>query len=38
MTVSINAQIAKGETKFLGNVIGYSFPSEWSQYWNQLTP
>ncbi len=31
-------QIAKGKTKFLGNVIGTYIPSDFLKYWNQVTP
>jgi endo-1,4-beta-xylanase len=33
-----NAQIADGKCKFLGNVISGSIPSNFSTYWNQVTP
>lgn len=32
------AQLAEGQPKFLGNVIGQSVPSNFAQYWNQVTP
>ena len=32
------AQLANGQPKFLGNVIGSSVPANFSQYWNQVTP
>jgi endo-1,4-beta-xylanase len=32
------AQLANGQTKFLGNVINSSVPSNFSQFWNQVTP
>jgi endo-1,4-beta-xylanase len=33
-----NAQIAAGKSKFLGNIIGGSVPSNFATYWNQITP
>ncbi len=33
-----NAQLANGKSKFLGNITGSSVPSNWSNYWNQVTP
>ncbi|HYH04379.1 MAG TPA: endo-1,4-beta-xylanase [Bacillota bacterium] len=35
--VSVNAGLATGP-KFLGNVINYSVPTNFSDYWNQVTP
>ena len=32
------AQIAAGKAKYLGNVTGNSVPSNFSTYWNQVTP
>ncbi len=32
------SQIAKGSTKFLGNVIGTYIPSDFLKYWDQVTP
>ena len=32
------AQLASGQTKFLGNVINSSVPANFSQFWNQVTP
>ncbi|MBN2347871.1 MAG: endo-1,4-beta-xylanase [Bacteroidales bacterium] len=32
------AQIAAGKCKFLGNITGYSVPTDFSDYWNQVTP
>nr|BAF57346.1 putative glycosyl hydrolase family10 [uncultured symbiotic protist of Hodotermopsis sjoestedti] len=29
--------LATGKSKFLGNIIPYSVPSNWDQYWNQAT-
>jgi endo-1,4-beta-xylanase len=33
-----SAQLANGTCKFLGNIIGGSTPSDFTQYWNQITP
>jgi endo-1,4-beta-xylanase len=33
-----SAQIAGDNCKFLGNIIGYSTPSDFTLYWNQVTP
>lgn len=35
---NINAQLAVGKTKFLGNVTSTSIPASWNTYWNQVTP
>ncbi|HUI29376.1 MAG TPA: endo-1,4-beta-xylanase [Candidatus Acidoferrales bacterium] len=32
------AQLAAGQNKFLGNIISTSAPSNFSTYWNQVTP
>ncbi|HET7793179.1 MAG TPA: endo-1,4-beta-xylanase [Rhizobacter sp.] len=32
------AQLATGKPKFLGNIIASSVPSNFSAYWNQVTP
>lgn len=32
------AQLAKDKCKFLGNIIGSSTPSDFTTYWNQVTP
>lgn len=32
------AQLATGQSKFLGNVINSSVPANFSTYWNQITP
>ncbi|MEN8905624.1 MAG: endo-1,4-beta-xylanase [Clostridiales bacterium] len=37
-SVSLNAALADGKTKFLGNVMGSSVPSNFGEYWNQVTP
>ena len=34
----LDAQIAAGKCKFLGNVIASSVPSNFTTYWNQITP
>ncbi len=31
-------QIARGQSKFIGNVIGTYIPSNFAKYWNQVTP
>ena len=33
-----NAQLANGQSKFLGNIIPGSAPSNFNTYWNQVTP
>jgi len=33
-----SAQIATGQSKFLGSTIQSSVPSNWTKYWNQVTP
>jgi endo-1,4-beta-xylanase len=33
-----NAQLAAGKSKWLGNIIASSAPSNFSTYWNQVTP
>jgi endo-1,4-beta-xylanase len=33
-----DAQLANGQSKFLGNIIASSAPSNFSTYWNQVTP
>jgi endo-1,4-beta-xylanase len=30
--------LASGQSKFLGNIIASSVPSNWDTYWNQVTP
>jgi endo-1,4-beta-xylanase len=37
-TISVHAQLADGKCKFLGNVIAGSAPSNFTTYWNQVTP
>ncbi len=32
------SQIAKGQSKFIGNVIGAYIPSNFAKYWDQVTP
>jgi endo-1,4-beta-xylanase len=34
----IHAQLGEAECKFLGNIIAGSVPSDYSSYWNQVTP
>jgi endo-1,4-beta-xylanase len=34
----VNAQIAKGKCKFIGNIIAGSVPADFTTYWNQITP
>jgi endo-1,4-beta-xylanase len=34
----VEAQIAAGKSKFLGSIINSSVPSNFSTYWNQVTP
>ncbi|MHB8579974.1 MAG: endo-1,4-beta-xylanase [Ignavibacteriaceae bacterium] len=31
-------QLVKGQDKFVGNIIGSSIPSNFTKYWNQVTP
>jgi endo-1,4-beta-xylanase len=38
LSFQMNAQLAAGKCKFLGNVIGFSVPSSYNDYWNQVTP
>lgn len=35
---SANAALADGKSKFLGNIIAGNVPSNFTQYWNQVTP
>ncbi|HEY4787937.1 MAG TPA: endo-1,4-beta-xylanase, partial [Bacteroidales bacterium] len=35
---NLNAQIAYGKCKFLGNIISSSVPASFTTYWNQVTP
>jgi len=35
---SVQAQLAKGQCKYLGNIITNSVPSDFSTYWNQASP
>ncbi|HKE94262.1 MAG TPA: endo-1,4-beta-xylanase [Povalibacter sp.] len=32
------AQLANGQTKYLGNVVNQSVPGNFTQFWNQVTP
>ena len=36
-TTQVNAQIADGKSKFLGNIIGNSVPGNFDTYWNQIS-
>jgi endo-1,4-beta-xylanase len=38
MSTSINANAAMSKNKFIGNIIGNSVPSNFTTYWNQVTP
>lgn len=38
LSASASAQLAAGQSKFLGNVIGQSVPQSFTQFWNQVTP
>jgi endo-1,4-beta-xylanase len=38
MTSASQAQIAKDKCKFLGNIISNYTPSDFTTYWNQVTP
>jgi endo-1,4-beta-xylanase len=38
LSTQASAQIATGKDKFVGNVIGQSIPSNFANYWNQVTP
>lgn len=38
LSTQASAQIAAGKDKFAGNVIGQSIPSNFANYWNQVTP
>jgi endo-1,4-beta-xylanase len=38
ISISVEAQLAKDNCKFLGNVVSASVPSDFSSYWNQVTP
>jgi endo-1,4-beta-xylanase len=38
LPAEVSAQIANGKSKFVGNVIASSTPSNFSTYWNQVTP
>ncbi|MBK9577222.1 MAG: endo-1,4-beta-xylanase [Fibrobacterota bacterium] len=37
-TAAASAQLAKGQCKFLGNIITNSVPSDYNTYWNQASP
>lgn len=32
------SQLAKGKDKFVGNIIGSSIPTDFTKYWDQVTP
>ncbi|MBK8804920.1 MAG: endo-1,4-beta-xylanase [Fibrobacteres bacterium] len=36
--VASNAQLAKGQCKFLGNIITNQVPGDYNTYWNQASP
>jgi endo-1,4-beta-xylanase len=36
--ISANAQMAADKCKYLGNIISVSVPSDFTTYWNQVTP
>src|ERR1035437_2243624 len=38
LPMAANAQLATGQTKFLGNIIAGSVPADFSTYWNQVSP
>jgi endo-1,4-beta-xylanase len=38
LPLQLEAQLAEGQSKFLGNVIASSVPSNYATYWNQVTP
>jgi endo-1,4-beta-xylanase len=38
LPMQVPAQIAVGQSKFLGSTQSGSVPSNWSVYWNQVTP
>src|SRR5262245_33697065 len=38
LPINGSAQIAVGKSKFLGNIINGNPPSNFSTYWNQVTP
>ncbi len=38
VTFSTQAQIAKDKCKFLGNIISNHTPTDFTTYWNQVTP
>lgn len=37
-TVTASAQLAKGQCKFLGNIITNQVPGDYNTYWNQASP
>jgi len=38
LSSTLNAQIAAGKCKFLGNIVGFGVPPSFNDYWNQLSP
>jgi len=36
--INSHSQIAKDKCKFIGNIIANTVPSDFSKYWNQVTP
>jgi len=38
LTTTTQAQLAKGQCKYLGNIITSSVPSDYNTYWNQASP
>nr|BAF57476.1 putative glycosyl hydrolase family10 [uncultured symbiotic protist of Cryptocercus punctulatus] len=38
IVLSFSAPLAQGKSKFLGNIVGSSVPSNYNNYWNQVTP
>ena len=38
LSLEVNAQLAKDKCKFLGNIIAGSVPTDFKNYWNQVTP
>jgi hypothetical protein len=38
LSLHLSAQLAEGKCKFLGNIIASSVPTNFNDYWNQVTP
>lgn len=38
LTAAANAQLAKGDCKYLGNILSGAVPSDYNTYWNQASP